>query len=64
MFIEENGKVVMNREMKELLNSFENKKIVLTNANDEEMIKFGIDKSPYKVFSLKHKPNKTDEKYF
>ncbi len=28
------------------------------------MIKFGIDKSPYEVFSLKHSLNKTDGGYY
>ncbi len=64
LFIEENGEAVINKEMKELLDSFENKKIVLTNANDEQMVKFGIDKSPYEVFTLKHNPDKVDEKFY
>ncbi len=54
----------VNQEMKELLDSFENKKIVLTNADDEQMIKFGIDKSPYEVFTLKHNPNKNNPEYY
>ena len=50
--------------MKEILGLFENEKIVLTNANDEQMIKFGINKSPYEVFTLKHNPDKVDEKFY
>jgi hypothetical protein len=50
--------------MKEVLDSFDNKKIVLTNANDEQIIKLGIDKSPYEVFTLKHNPDKIDENYY
>ena len=50
--------------MQELLDSFENKKIVLTNADNEQMIKFGIDKSPYEVFTLKHQPNKDDPVFY
>ena len=57
----ENG---INKEMQEILDSFPNRKIVLTNADDEQMLKFGIDKSPYEVFSLKHNPNKTDSGYY
>lgn len=57
----ENG---IDQEMKEILDDFENKKIVLTNANDEQIIKFGIDKSPYEVFTLKHNPDKDDVKYY
>ena len=51
-------------EIKKILDSFKNKKIVLTNANDEQIISFGIDKSPYEVFTLKHNPNKNNVKYF
>ena len=64
LFIEENGKAVINKEMRKILDSFDNKKIVLTNADDNQMIKFGIDKSPYKVFTLKHNPNKVDGGYY
>lgn len=64
LFVEEGGESVINEEMKELLNSFENRKIVLTNANDEQMIKFGIDKSPYEVFTLKHNPDKIDPIFY
>ena len=54
----------IDEEIKRILDSFENKKIVLTNADDEQIVKFGIDKSPYEVFSLKHNPNKIDENYY
>ncbi|MGB0925456.1 MAG: hypothetical protein ACPGTS_01985, partial [Minisyncoccia bacterium] len=57
----ENG---INTELKQLLDSFPNRKIVLTNADDEQMVTFGIAKSPYKVFTLKHNPNKTDGGYY
>jgi HAD superfamily hydrolase (TIGR01509 family) len=52
------------KEMHDLLETYQNKKIILTGANDQETIKFGLDKMPYKVFSLKHDPEKTDPKYF
>ena len=57
----ENG---IDKEMQEILDSFPNRKIVLTNADDEQMKKFGINTSPYEVFTLKHKPNKTDGGYY
>jgi len=47
--------------MQELLDSFSNKKIILTNANEEEKEKFGIVDMPYPVFSLSHNPNKTED---
>ena len=36
----------------------------MTGANDEQLKKFGIDKMPYEVFTLKHNPEKTDPKYY
>ena len=50
--------------MHSLLESFPNRKIILTGANDEQFKKFGLDKMPYEVFTLKHDPEKTDPKYF
>lgn len=47
-----------------LLEQYPNRKIILTNANDEQMKKFGLDNMPYEVFTLKHNPDKTDPKYF
>ncbi|MCU0680598.1 MAG: hypothetical protein MUF50_04855 [Planctomycetes bacterium] len=52
------------QEMFALLESFVNKKIILTNANDEQMKVFGLDKMPYEVFTLSHNPEKTDFKYY
>lgn len=51
-------------EMYDLLESYPNKKIILTNADDEQMDKLGLDKMPYVVFTLKHNPEKTDPKYY
>ena len=48
----------------ELLEEYPNKKIILTNADDEQMKKFGLDNMPYELFTLKHNPEKTDKKYF
>lgn len=52
------------QEMHKLLEEYPNKKIILTNANDEQMKIFGLDNVPYEVFTLKHEPNKSDPKYF
>lgn len=51
-------------EMKQLLDNYPNRKIVVTNANDEQMITFGLTNLPYELFSLKHNPDKVDPKYF
>ena len=50
--------------MQDLLETFPNRKIILTGANDEPFKKFGLDRMPYEVFTLKHNPEKTDPKYF
>ena len=48
----------------EILEQYPNRKIILTGANDEQMEKFGLNKMPYEVFTLKHDPEKTDPKYY
>ena len=50
--------------MRVLLEQYSNRKIILTNADDEQMKKYGLNGMPYEVFTLKHNPEKTDSKYF
>jgi len=38
--------------------------LILTNANDKQLIEFGLVNLPYELFSLKHNPDKTDPLYF
>ncbi len=52
------------KEMHSLLETYPNRKIILTGANDEQFIQFGLGKMPYEVFTLKHNPEKTDPSYF
>lgn len=52
------------KEMHDLLETFPNRKIILTGANDEQFQKFGLDEMPYEVFTLKHNPEKTDPTYY
>ncbi len=47
-----------------LLELYPNRKIILTNANDEQIIEFGLVNLPYELFSLKHNPDKTNPIYF
>jgi len=54
----------INAEMYNLLEAYPNRKIILTNANDEQMQPFGLVDLPYELFTLKHKPDKIDPKYF
>ncbi|MFH1500899.1 MAG: HAD-IA family hydrolase [archaeon] len=51
-------------DMKEMLDEFPNKKIILTNANEEELVRLGIVNMPYEVFTLAHNPNKSDPEYY
>lgn len=62
--IEGGGSFKIFEEMHNLLETFPNRKIILTGANDEQYKKFGLDKMPYEVFTLKHNPEKTDPKYY
>ena len=50
--------------MYDLLETYSNKKIVLTGANDEQFKQFRLGEVPYEVFTLKHDPEKTDPAYF
>lgn len=52
------------QEMYELLESYPNKKIILTGANDDQFKQFGLNAMPYEVFTLKHNPEKTDSSYY
>src|SRR3990167_3368259 len=52
------------KEMHDLLETYPNRKIILTGANDEQFKKFGLDKMRYEVFTLKHNPEKTDPSYY
>lgn len=53
-----------NTDMQALLDTYSNPKIILTNANDEQMVQFGINHVPYPVFTLKHQPDKVNSGYF
>ena len=55
------GKI--NKNIKRLIDRFKIKKIILTNANNEEKKKF-LKNVNYEIFSLKHKPDKTNPKYY
>src|SRR3989344_9163068 len=52
------------KEMHDLLETYPNRKIILTGANDQQFKEFGLDEMPYEVFTLKHNPEKTDPKYY
>lgn len=54
----------INREMQILLDSYPNRKIIVTNANEEQKKTFGLENLPYELFSLSHTPDKIDPVYF
>lgn len=58
----EDGSILQS--MLNLLETYPNKKIVLTGANDEQFKHFKLGSVPYEVFTLKHNPEKTDPEYF
>ena len=60
----EDGTFHIFKEMQDLLENFPNNKIILTGANDEQFKKFGLDKMPWEVFTLKHNPEKTNPEYY
>jgi len=60
-FITEDG---VDEKLHAILETFPNKKFILTNANDEQIIKLGMTDLPYELFTLKHNPDKPDPAYF
>ncbi len=62
--VETDGAFKIFKEMRDLLDSFPNRKILVTGANDEQSKIWFAEKMPYEVFTLKHDPEKTDPEYF
>lgn len=48
----------------DLLESYPNRKIILTNANEEQKVTYGLVDLPYELFTMSHNPDKVDPKYF
>lgn len=55
---------VIDQELHALLEQYPNRKVLLTGANDEQLVEFGLIGMPYEIFTLKHNPEKADPKYF
>jgi len=56
-----NGNI--NNDIFKMINEYKNKKIILTNANDEEK-KIFLKNISDEIFSLKHNPEKIDPTYY
>lgn len=54
----------IDKKIYDLLETYPNRKIIVTNANDEQMLEYGLVNLPYELFTLKHQPDKTDPEYF
>ncbi len=50
--------------MYNLLKKYPNRKIILSNASDEQLEPFSLTNLPYELFTLKHNPDKVDPSYF
>ncbi len=61
---DESGSFVQFKELFDLLETYSNPKLIVTNANDEQLIEFGLNNVPYQVFTMKHSPDKPDSVYF
>lgn len=51
-------------EMHDLLEQFQETKIILSNADDSQIVPFNLTNLPYELFTLKHNPDKIDPIYF
>jgi HAD superfamily hydrolase (TIGR01509 family) len=54
----------MFREMYDLLETYPNRKIILTGASGDRFVEYGLDKMPYEVFTLANNPPKSDSAYY
>lgn len=58
------GVFVLFKDLFELLETYPNPKLVVTNANDEQLVEFGLHHVPYPLFTMRHNPDKPDPTYF
>ena len=61
-FVTSDGNI--NREMEEMLNKFENRKIILTNADKEKQVELWLVDLPYEMFTQNFNPLKIEPTYF
>lgn len=61
-FVSEQGLIY--KPLQELLDTYANKKIIVTGADYQSDNKYNLKNMPYDVFTLKHNPEKSEPKYF
>lgn len=54
----------INKEMQELLDSFPNKKVIITNADEEKQKEFWLVNLPYEMFTLNFNPLKSNPRFY
>ncbi len=62
--IEKDDKFEIFKDLHNLLEEYPNKKLILTGADDKGIKKYGLDKVPYEVFTLRHNPEKKNPEYY
>jgi len=62
--IEKDKKFEIFQDMYKLLETYSNKKIILTGASDDKRELYGLNNMPYEVFTLKHNPEKMNPEYY
>ena len=55
---------IVDEKMRILLDEYQNQKIIVTNADNQQLTAFGLTGLPYELFTLKHSPDKPDPVYF
>lgn len=54
----------IDQEIFDLLESFPNRKIVVTNADEDRLMESDFLEVPYEIFTLHNDPNKSDPEYY
>lgn len=55
---------VIDKKLQALLDEYENQKIIVTNASQQQRTEYGLTDVPYDMFSLSNNPGKPDPVYF
>lgn len=61
---EKDGKFQIFSEVHHLLETYPNRKILLTGTSDDKIEFYGLNAVPYEYFTLKHNPEKINPEYY